>query len=744
MTLPVKKRSAAKRTDISVLETAPETGLSAEEAAARAEAGWSNLPVEPPTRTVGQIIRSNVFTYFNAIFVLLAAAMIAVHSQITNILFMGVVVINAAIGIVQELRSKKALDELNILSSPKAAVIRGGELTETTVDRLVRDDVVVFSAGDQVCADALVLTGECLVNEALVTGEADEIKKTPGSELLSGSFLVSGECRARLTAVGEDSFVNRLTLEAKRQKKPKLRGMMRSLSDLVKWIGIVILPMGALLIVKEVRWLGRDLTAGVTSTVGALVGMIPEGLYLLTSLALVAGVMRLARKKTMCRQLDCIETLARVDTLCVDKTGTVTENKMVVEDIVLLCPDRFVADDVRMMYSEVIDRYSSRGCRVLLLTLYDGRLSDEELTAEKLPIALVLLSNKIRAEAPETFSYFASQGVSVRVISGDNPLTVSEVARRAGIPGAERWVDARTLTTDEEIAEAARDTVVFGRVTPDQKRRLVIALKQQGHTVAMTGDGVNDVLALKEADCSVAMASGSEVACQVSQLVLMESDFSAMPSVVAEGRRVINNIERSAALYLVKNIFSISLALLSLLFTLPYPLAPAQLGLVNSFTIGIPSFVLAMEPNRSRVQGRFLVNVLLRALPAALTDLFLTEGVMLFYLAAKIPDGAVSTICTGVMGVVGMMMVFRTAQPMNRMHIAMIAGLSLSMVGCFFFLKPVFNLVPLDFLSHLVLGVFSLLAWPTFRVMELLVAKARLGGVWLRDKFRELRAIEED
>ena len=504
MTLPVKKRSAAKRTDISVLETAPETGLSAEEAAARAEAGWSNLPVEPPTRTVGQIIRSNVFTYFNAIFVLLAAAMIAVHSQITNILFMGVVVINAAIGIVQELRSKKALDELNILSSPKAAVIRGGELTETTVDRLVRDDVVVFSAGDQVCADALVLTGECLVNEALVTGEADEIKKTPGSELLSGSFLVSGECRARLTAVGEDSFVNRLTLEAKRQKKPKLRGMMRSLSDLVKWIGIVILPMGALLIVKEVRWLGRDLTAGVTSTVGALVGMIPEGLYLLTSLALVAGVMRLARKKTMCRQLDCIETLARVDTLCVDKTGTVTENKMVVEDIVLLCPDRFVADDVRMimadyvhamqsdndtmaalrkyftgsvnqtaidalpftsarkyggvsfhedetyllgapdvllgegvsMYSEVIDRYSSRGCRVLLLTLYDGRLSDEELTAEKLPIALVLLSNKIRAEAPETFSYFASQGVSVRVISGDNPLTVSEVARRAGIPGA--------------------------------------------------------------------------------------------------------------------------------------------------------------------------------------------------------------------------------------------------------------------------------------------------------------------
>ena len=806
-----KELAAARRTELAVLEAPAETGLTDDQAAERAGAGWANLPVEPPTRTVGQIVRSNLFTYFNAIFVLLASALIAVRSPITNVLFMGVVIVNAVIGIVQELRSKKALDELNILQSPKAVVIRGGERKETTTDALVRDDVVVFAAGDQVCADAVVLDGECLVNEALVTGEADEIKKAPGGALLSGSFLVSGECRARLTAVGEDSFVNRLTLEAKRQKKPKLRGMMRSLSDLVKWIGLIILPMGALLIVKEFHWLGRDLTSSVTSTVGALVGMIPEGLYLLTSLALVAGVLRLARKKTMCRQMDCIETLARVDTLCVDKTGTVTENKMVVEDIVLLCPDRFIADDVRMImadyvhamqsdndtmaalrkyftgkvsqqavaalpftsarkyggvsfhedetyllgapeillgsrigeYSDVIDRYSAKGCRVLLLTLYDGQLSDEALSAGTLPIALILLNNKIRAEAPDTFAYFAKQGVTVRVISGDNPMTVSEVARRAGIPGAERWVDARTLKTDEDIAAAARDKIVFGRVTPDQKRRLVIALKQQGHTVAMTGDGVNDVLALKEADCSIAVASGSEVACQVSQIVLMDSNFAAMPSVVAEGRRVINNIERSAALYLVKNIFSMSLALLSLLFALPYPLSPAQLGLVNSFTIGIPSFVLAMEPNRSRIRGSFLANILLRALPAALTDLFLTEGVMLFYLAAGLADNAVSTICAGVMGVVGLMMVFRTAQPMNRLHIALVAGLSAGMLVCFFFIKPLFNLVPLDFLSYLVLGVFALLAWPTMNVMERFVYELRrLWGALVR-KFRQLRAVEE-
>ena len=798
------------RRDLPVLETDPAQGLTAAQAAERAEAGWANVEVAPPTRTVGQIVRSNLLTYFNLIFVLLAAAIVAVRASLFNLSFLGVVIVNAVIGIVQELRSKKALDELNILQSPKAAVVRDGmESTVPTVE-LVRDDVVRFSSGEQICADALVAEGECLVNEALVTGEADEIRKRPGDELLSGSFVVSGECLARLTAVGEESFVNTLTIEAKRQKKPKRRGMMRSLSDLIKWIGVIILPMGALLVIKEVHWLGRDLTSGVTSTVGALVGMIPEGLYLLTSLALVAGTLRLARQKTMCRQMDCIETLARVDTLCVDKTGTVTENKMVVEDIVLLCPDRFIDDDIRMImadyvaamrsdndtmaalrkyftgqvnqraiaalpftsarkyggvsfhedetyllgapdvllgeaageYADTIEEYSAKGCRVLLLTLYDGRLTDETLDAEKLPVALILLANKIRPEAPDTFAFFADQGVSVRVISGDNPLTVSEVAKRAGIPGAERWVDARQLVTDEDMDAAAEDTVVFGRVTPDQKRRLVKALKRAGHTVAMTGDGVNDVLALKEADCSIAVASGSDVACQVSQIVLMDSNFASKPSVVAEGRRVINNIERSASLYLVKNIFSICLALLSLLFTLPYPLSPAQLGLVNGVTIGIPSFILAMEPNRSLVKGNFLKNIILRALPAAMTDLFLTEGVMLFYLAAGLEDKAVSTICAGIMGVVGLMMVYRTAKPMNRLHIAMMAGLTAGFVVCFLFLKFVFNLVPLDFLSSLVLGVFALLAWPVMNVMEKGLDSLREGLRKLGRKIRAMRAAD--
>ena len=805
-----KTESELRRSELPVLESDARTGLTSEQAKERMDAGWANVSVEPPIRTTGQILRTHLLTYFNALFTLFAVCLALARSSILNFTFLGVVIVNAVIGIVQELRSRKALEELNILQTPSAAAVRDGERIKLPTRELVRDDVVEFAAGEQVCADALVLEGECQVNEGLVTGEADEIRKKPGDELLSGSFLISGRCRARLTAVGEDSFVNRLTIEAKRQKKPQIKGMMKDLRDLVMWIGVIILPLGVLLAVKEIHWLGRDVTTGVTSTVGALVGMIPEGLYLLTSLALVAGVLRLARKKTMCRQMDCIETLARVDTLCVDKTGTITENKMAVEDVVLLCPDRFIGDDIRMImadyvaamqsdndtmaalrkyftgqvnqraiaakpfssarkyggvsfhedetyllgapeillgeeygeYAPLVDEYSAKGCRVLLLAMYDGRLDDAELSGELLPVALILLSNKIRAEAPDTFAYFDRQGVSVRVISGDNPLTVSEVAKRAGIPGAERWVDARTLKTDEEIEAAAEDTVVFGRVTPEQKRRLIRAMKRAGRTVAMTGDGVNDVLALKEADCSIAMASGSEVAAQVSQIVLMESDFSALPSVVGEGRRVINNIERSASLYLVKNIFSLSLALLSLLFTLPYPLVPAQLGLVNVMTIGIPSFVLAMEPNADLVRGNFLKNVLLRALPAALTDLFLCEGVMLFYLAAGLEDSAMSTICAGIMGVVGLMMVFRTARPMNRWHVLLVGSLTAGFVLCFIFLKWYFRLVPLNFLSMLVLGVFALLAWPVMTAMEKMLAAVR--GFFARLRAKRSEPAETD
>ena len=785
-----KEPDLPPRREVPELHPDPDRGLSHAEAQARIDAGWANTPVEGAGKTTKEIILSNTFTYFNLLFFLLALCIIAVGvvqpKLLLNLTFMGVIIINTVIGIVQEIRSKQTLEKLSVLAAPKATVVRDGaeEVIDTAL--AVRDDIVVFAAGNQIYADAEVVAGECHVNEALITGESDEIRKTPGDRLLSGSFVVSGQCRARLTSVGADSYVSRLTLEAKAQKPPQQSEMMRSLQNLVKWIGFLVIPLGVIMFIKEHLWLGREIPISVTSTVGSIIGMIPEGLYLLTSLALVAGVIRLAQRKTLVHELECIETLARVDTLCVDKTGTVTENKMTVEDVCLLCEDRFTLDDVRLImadyvyamqadndtmaalrryftgkvhqhakdtlpfssskkyggvsfhedetyllgapdillatqdekYEELIDGYSAQGCRVLLLGMYDGTLQDERPTANLLPIALILLSNKIRAEAPETFGYFAEQGVTVKVISGDNPLAVSEVARRAGIENADKFVDARSLRTGAELAAAAEEYTVFGRVTPAQKRLLVQAMQEEGHTVAMTGDGVNDVLALKEADCSIAVASGSDVACQVAQIVLMDNNFSSMPSVVAEGRRVINNIERSAALYLVKNIFTFFLAFFTLFATLPYPFSPAQLSMINGVTIGIPSFILAMEPNENRIRGKFLRNVFFRALPCAMTDLVLIVGILLFYIAFKIDDTSMSTICTGVMGVVGLMMVHRTSKPYNTLRIVMIVGLTLAFLVAFFFLPEIFTLRTLDFSSSLILIVFCLLAWPVLSLFS--------------------------
>lgn len=785
-----------------------ELGLSSAQAQERVDAGWANLPIDPPGKTVGQIVRSNVFTYFNMLFFFLAACVLAVGSW-QNVMFMGVVLANIAIGIVQELRSKRTLDKLTLLTAPQGAVIRDGRRRKIPTSEMVRDDIVEFSAGDQIFADAVVVAGECSANEALITGEADEIKKKPGDELLSGSFVVSGQCRARLTRVGADSFANRLTLEAKAAKPPQQSEMMRSLTRLVQVIGIAIIPLGILMAVKEIAWLGRSVTDGVVATVASLIGMIPEGLYLLTSMALAAGVVRLAQKRTLVHDMGCIETLARVDVLCVDKTGTVTENKMTVEDVVPLCPERFEESDIRLImadyvaamradndtmaalrryftgevkqpaikavpftsakkfggvsfhedetyllgapdvllgerggkYAKQIDAYSAKGCRVLLLGLYDGDVEDERPEAGLMPIALILLSNKIREEAPETFKYFAAQGVAIKVISGDNALAVSEVAKRAGIRGAENYVDARTLETDEDIAEAVERYTVFGRVTPDQKRRFVRALKAAGHTVAMTGDGVNDVLALKEADCSVAMASGSDAACQVSHIVLLESNFAAMPSVVAEGRRVINNIERSASLFLVKNIFSFILAVITLVFTLPYPVTSAQMSLVSALTIGIPGFILAMEPNSARIKGKFLPNVVGRALPGGLTNLFLVLGAILFCLVFELPEDMMGTICTVILCVVGLMVVHRTCKPYDLLRRAMMVALVVGFGICVLVLPELFTISKLDLPAGMILGVFVLLSWPALallcRAQEKLkqsLASLRSGGRHARPK----------
>jgi len=771
-----------------------EQGLSSAQAEERVAAGLVNAPVESPSKTPKQIVLGHLFTYFNLIFFVLTLSLILV-GRWRELGFIVIIIANIICGIVQEFNSKRVMDKMQFLSSPKGSVVRDGQERVLNTDRLVLDDIVVFRPGNQIYADAVVSEGEVQVNEALITGEADEITKRPGDFLLSGSFVLSGKCHARLERVGADSYVSKLSIEAKRGAgKEKETPMIRSLNRLILFAGVSLIPIGILQVIHQTRLYG-SIEEGVVRTVAIVVGMIPEGLYLLTTAALAVSVIHLARRRVLVQRMRCIETLARVDMLCVDKTGTITENKMTVRDIVPLCEDRFVEDDIRMIMSDyvgnmgadnetmaalqkyfcgtvvhgaqkilpfsssrkysgvsyaedeayllgapefilgdlyaehqkIIEEHSALGCRVLLLALYDGDVEQEGISGEVMPLALILLTNKIRKEAAETFAYFANQGVTVKVISGDNPVTVSHVALEAGIVDAERYVDAATLQTPQDIYAAAKAYTVFGRVRPEQKRLLVRALKAQGHTVAMTGDGVNDVLALKDADCSIAMASGSDVACRVSQLVLLNSNFAAMPSVVDEGRRVINNIERSASLFLVRNIFSIFIALITLFASLPFPINPNQMSLVGGLTIGIPAFILALEPNFKRIEGHFLRNVIFQALPAALTNVILVSGVIVYSLVFELTSAEMSTMSLVVLSSVGILMVLKVSQPFNLLRRTLFIGILLAMVFSFLFLQNIFSIFPLGLEAVLLLIVFVVSTYPIMwgirHGMELMLKK---------------------
>ena len=776
---------------LSRVETPADRGLTRQQATERLQNGYANFKPDSAEKTVGKIFRDNLFTYFNLVFVLLALCIVAVGSY-RNLMFMPIVIINTFIGIVQELRSRRALAKLSFVSAPHATVIRDRERMTVPSEETVLDDIAVFSAGNHIYADAIVQGGECNVNEALVTGESDEVAKKSGDMLLSGSFIVSGECVARLDRVGRDSFVAQLSLEAKKTRGKRARGMVPTLQRLVQIIGIIIIPVGLLMFYRQSQHFGLGIIDSVVRTVGALVGMIPEGLYLLVSVTLTVSVMRLARKRTLVQELGCVETLAKVDVLCVDKTGTITENQMEVKGTALLCPDRYNINDINMImadyagntsadnetmaaiqaafasqpprrrarktapfssavkYSGVsfhedesyllgaperillskyanhkkeIEKHSSQGFRVLLLALYDGdihRAVDDSLV---MPLALIMLSNRVRAQAPGTFKYFAEQGVKIIVISGDNPVTVSHIAREAGIEGAERFVDAAELTTDRQIKRAVGEYIVFGRVTPDQKRKLVRALKGSGHTVAMTGDGVNDVLALKDADCSIAMASGSEVASQVANIVLLDSDFSAMPAVVMEGRRVINNIQRSAALFIMKNIFSFLLAIvMTVALAQPFPLEPSHLSLFNMMVIGAPSFVLALEPNKSLVRGKFLANVFRSALPMGLTS-FIALALLSFVGGQRsIPEAEMSTMACVIVTFIGFLMLYRLSRPLNAIRIALIVCMLLGFtLGWVVMGEMMFGLTAISSGSIWVTVVFCLASAPVMLALSMLL-----------------------
>ena len=765
-------------------------GLNREQVRERMESGLDNRPVKPEGKTVASIIKSNLFTYYNLVFAILTALLIAAES-FRSLTFLPVVIANLLIGIVQEIRAKRTLDQLTMLSAPKARVVREGKQQEIPAEELVLDDIVLFRAGDQICADAQVLAGEAAVNEALLTGESDELPKRPGDGLMSGSFVVSGECYARLEKVGAESYISRLTLEAKAMDKKQRSEMLRVLDKLVGVMGILIVPIGILLFVQQYVFAGASFQSSIVSMVAAVIGMIPEGLYLLASVALAVSVMRLASQKVLVHDMKCIEALARVDVLCVDKTGTITENNMQVSGVipmegfepkkgkglksqistlvaampqgnitmqalkryfktpedkkpvavipfssaykysaavfddgayVLGAPELVLREDYEKSRA-IIESYSADGYRVVVFGRYDGTPDGQALTGRVTPMGLILLENPIRRDAPETFRFFAQQGVAIKVISGDNPLTVSQIALEAGIDGAENYIDASALETEEALREAAERYTVFGRVTPEQKRQLVHALQEQGHTVGMTGDGVNDVLALKDADCSVAMASGCDAAAQVSQLVLLNSDFSAMPSVVAEGRRVVNNIQRSASLFLVKNIFSFLMAIFSACFSINYPLEPSQMSLISMFTIGIPGFFLALQPNSDSIRGRFLPNVLRRALPAGLTDFLVVGALVVFGDVFGVADADISTACTMLLAIVGFMILYNISRPMNSLRWLALGGCVLGLLACSIWLGDIFGMAHMSVKCVMLFSVFAIITEPVLRYSLLLMDK---------------------
>ena len=780
----------------------PNYGLTTPQAHEYRANGWDNRSGEASFKSTKEIIKGNTLTYFNMLFVVFAILLTLVGS-FRDLTFMVVIVANALIGIVQELNAKATLEKLTMLNAPRTKVLRDGKVRSVAAERLVLDDIVIFEPGNQISADAIVVDGEVSVNESLLTGESDEIIKRPGDPLMSGSFIVSGNCRAKLERVGQDSYISKLTLEAKASKDGEQSEMIRSINKLIKIIGVMIIPIGIILFIQQYIYLSSPLKDSVQSMVAAVIGMVPEGMYLLVSITLAVSTARLASKKVLVHDMRCIETLARVNVLCVDKTGTITENTMAVQDVIplnkykeeihgsldelmsnfafamskdnvtmaalkkyfvnasgiraekilpfssaykysaaqfgstpyVLGAPEFILKEQYAEYSDEIEQYSTKGYRVLVFGIYEGELTGKALTSATIPLCLILLSNPIRKDAKETFEFFADQGVRIKVISGDNPVTVSNIAIKAGIENAENYVDASTLADYDAIKRAVNRFTVFGRVTPEQKRMFVRALKETGNTVAMTGDGVNDVLALKDADCSVAMASGSDAAAQASQLVLLESDFARMPDVVMEGRQVVNNLERSGSLFLVKNIFSLIMSLFSIIFSISYPLEPSQLTLISMFTIGVPAFLLSQIPDTNMIKGHFMSNILLKALPGGLTDAIIVGAIVLFGYTFNISSIDISTASTFLLSIVGFMIVYQISKPMDIFKWLIWLGCILGLLLGATIFSNMFAITGMSARCIMLFVVFSILTDPLFRYLSLLVDRIRMLLKTIRSKF---------
>ncbi len=726
-------------------------GLTNEEVNSRIAEGKVNGDQNVKTKSIPQILRTNIVTFFNLLFVIISIILLLVNASLSNFGFLVVVVANLFIGIFQELKAKRTIDKLSLLSAPKVTAIRNGEKVNIVLKDIVLDDCIELSSGSQICADAVVVEGTLEVNESLITGESDAITKEVGDELKSGSFVISGSALTKVVHVGQDNYATKITMGAKKLK-PQNSEIATSLMKFIKIMSLIIVPLGVALFC--VKYFLQDTNTSLSETVitvmGTLIGMIPSGLVALTSAVFCVSVVRLSKHNALAQDLYCSEILARVDVLCLDKTGTITEGKMEVMELVEKSGDKnaityalaslvknigdtnptanaiadftddvvdyekalsivpfssarkysginlensslimgateFIFKDMDVALKEEIEGYSSKGMRVIAVAKGSTPMIENALPENVELLGLVLITDKIRAEAKDTLNFFREQGVSIKIISGDNPVTVKSVAARAGLEDADSYVDASTLTTEEMVYEAAEKYTIFGRVSPDQKLMLVKALKQKGHTVGMTGDGVNDVLALREADCSIAVASGSDASKNVSKLVLLDNNFASMPKVVAEGRRCINNLQRSAALFLIKTLYNCAFALIFMILSAPLPFTPSNLTLVGYITIAPPAFILALEPNKEIVKGRFMPTVIKNALPCSIA---IVLAVLTIYLASpslNLTNDQISTVAVISTVAIGLAFIVKLCIPFTKLRVALVVVLALFFSACFLF-----------------------------------------------------------
>ena len=773
----------------------PKIGLSKEQVEKRKQEDLWNKDTSVPTKSIKRILYDNFFTLFNFLNLFLAIA-IFITGSYKNMLFLFIVIFNTAISTIQEIHSKRIVDKLAVMATSKAKVIREGKKEEISIHEIVLDDIIEFHTGNQIPTDSILLEGEVLVNESFITGEPDTIEKKAGDMLMSGSYIVSGKCIAKVEHIGEDNFTSQISSGAKYVKKINSE-IMSSLQKIIKILTFIIIPIGIALFYSQFHVQGATWQTAVVKTVAAVIGMIPEGLVLLTSTVLAVSVIRLSRSKVLVQELYCIETLARVDTLCLDKTGTLTEGNMEVRKYIPLNKDKkemanilaniakasedenstieairnsftqigqefqaikkvafsskekwsgiqfkeqgtyiigapeIVLKENYKKYEKEIQEYA-KDYRVLVLAHSHQKLEKQKLPQTLDLVGYILILDKIRKEAKQTLEYFEKQGVNIKIISGDNPVTVSKIAKQVGVKDFDKYIDMSTVS-EKKIEEVANQYTIFGRVSPMQKKQLVVAMQKQGKTVAMTGDGVNDVLALKTADCSIAMANGSDATKSVSQLILLDSNFASMPKVVAEGRRTINNIQRSASLFLVKTIYSTILAIMFLIMGDSYPFIPIQLSLISVVTIGIPSFILALEPNKEKIQGHFMQNVIAKAIPTGLTVAINIFAINSLHEWGIIPTAYYSSLCVISTGICGIILLFTLAKtrkseesklPFSIFRLSLVIILTIIFILGLTILDGLFNIAPLEPMLKIIIRLlvisiinFIILSWVMKKIL---------------------------